>query len=112
MMIPVAITGYYFHAGNVAQNILEQVCPTSLWSIAANVLITSHLLFAFVIIQNPIAQKIEKPWEIEVFGLKRAIIRTGVSVFSKKKFFAVMLWGRKITCVNLIFFDFEVLYSN
>ena len=112
MMIPVAITGYYFHAGNVAQNILEQVCPTSVWSIAANVLITSHLLFAFVIIQNPIAQKIEKPWEIEVFGPKRAIIRTGVSVFSKKKFFAVMLWGRKITCVNLIFFDFEVLYSN
>ena len=81
-LIPVAALGYNFHAGSVKPNVLEQVNPEAILSIMANVLITSHLLFAFVIIQNPIAQRVEIPFNVSEFGIKRVAIRTMVSVIS------------------------------
>ena len=60
MMFVVAIPGYLVFASDVSDNIIEQVDPKSVYSIMANVLLTSHLLFAVVIIQNPIAQQIEE----------------------------------------------------
>lgn len=83
MMIPVATLGYYYHAGAVKPNILEQVDESAILSLLANLLITSHLLFAFVIIQNPIAQRVEIPFNIDQFGIKRVGVRTMVSVTSK-----------------------------
>jgi len=80
MMIPVAMVGYYFFASNVPQNILEQADPRSFLAIAANVLITSHLLFAFVIIQNPIAQRVEIPFNVKTFGPRRIGIRSAISL--------------------------------
>jgi len=60
MMFVVAIPGYLVFASDVSDNIIEQVDPKSVYSIMSNVLLTSHLLFAVVIIQNPIAQQIEE----------------------------------------------------
>ena len=83
MMIPVAIIGYYFHASDIEDNIIDQINPKSILSIISNILITSHLLFAFVIIQNPIAQKIEIPFKIERFGMKRILVRGMISISSE-----------------------------
>ena len=49
----------------------------------ANFLITGHLLFAVVIIQNPIAQLVESWFSVEDFGLKRVLIRTIISFTCK-----------------------------
>ena len=83
MMIPVAFTGYFFHAGNVSPNILKQLNEEAYLTIIANILLTSHLLFAFVIIQNPIALRFEIPFGVTTFGLKRVLIRSAVSCTSK-----------------------------
>ena len=69
MMFVVAIPGYLVFASDVSDNIIEQVDPKSVYSIMANVLLTSHLLFAVVIIQNPIAQQIE-----EFFNVRQSVL--------------------------------------
>ena len=53
--------------------------PESCFSIIANFLITGHLLFAVVIIQNPIAQLVESWFNVEEFSIKRVLIRTTIS---------------------------------
>ena len=60
MMFMVAIPGYVVFKSDVSDNIIEQINPKSIFSIISNILLTSHLLFAVVIIQNPIAQQIEE----------------------------------------------------
>ena len=64
---------------------LKKPRKESLFSIFANFLITGHLLFAVVIIQNPIAQLVESWFGVEDFGIKRIGIRTLIS-FTCKSF--------------------------
>ena len=40
-------------------NIMEDIDPTSLWSKGANILMTSHLITALVILSNPPMQQLE-----------------------------------------------------
>ena len=48
-------------------------------TITANILLTSHLLFAVVIIQNPVAQLVESFFNIEEMGIKRVLVRASIS---------------------------------
>ena len=65
------------------KNSFEKSRKESLFSIFANFLITGHLLFAVVIIQNPIAQLVESWFGVLDFGLKRVVIRTIISFTCK-----------------------------
>ena len=59
MYIPIAGAGYWIYGELVEDNISLSLRPGPL-EVAAIILITLHLLFAFVILQNPLSQVFEK----------------------------------------------------
>lgn len=79
MMMPIAAAAYAKYNSKIGGNILEQIDRESWLTITANILLTSHLLFAVVIIQNPVAQLIESFFKIEEMGFKRVLVRASIS---------------------------------
>ena len=59
MYLPVSIGGYLVYGNNVAGNILQSL-PEGVLRTIAEVLITCHVMFAFVIILNPFSQDMEE----------------------------------------------------
>ena len=49
----------YINLKKPTNNIMEDIDPTSLWSKGANILMTSHLITALVILSNPPMQQLE-----------------------------------------------------
>nr|XP_039271489.1 amino acid transporter AVT1E-like [Styela clava] len=81
MYIPVGAIGFGVYGDFVADNIFDSLTPGPL-QITASILITMHLTFAYVIIQNPLSQVLEMPLNVpDKFGLKRVVIRSLITIF-------------------------------
>ncbi|XP_031567596.1 amino acid transporter AVT1J-like [Actinia tenebrosa] len=82
MYLPVSILGFLAYGGDIKDNILLSVSHTSSHPRAiivdiVLVLITTHLLFSFVIVLNPVSQYFEEFFNIpRRFGFKRCLLRT------------------------------------
>lgn len=63
MYIPVGAIGFGVYGDIVADNIFDSLTPGGL-QITASILITMHLAFAYVIIQNPLSQVLEMPLNV------------------------------------------------
>lgn len=61
--IPVGALGYGVYGDLVSDNIFDSISTGPMKTIAT-ILITMHLVFAYVIIQNPLSQIIELPLNI------------------------------------------------
>nr|XP_009858997.1 amino acid transporter AVT1E-like [Ciona intestinalis] len=80
MYIPVGAAGFAVYGDLVADNIFDSLTQGPMKSVAT-VLITMHLVFAYVIIQNPLSQVFEMPLNLpDEFGLKRVLVRTSITV--------------------------------
>lgn len=78
--IPVGALGYGVYGDLVSDNIFDSISTGPMKTIAT-ILITMHLVFAYVIIQNPLSQIIELPLNIpDEFGWKRVLARTAINI--------------------------------
>ena len=57
--MPVAVSGFIVYGSDVDGNILQSI-PDGALRVIAEVLITCHVMFAFVIILNPFSQDMEE----------------------------------------------------
>lgn len=64
MYVPVASVGYSVYGIDVKDNIFDSLSKGPLL-IMSNILITIHLISAYIILQNPLSQFLEQP-----FGVK------------------------------------------
>lgn len=63
LYLPIAIAGYAVYGEAVSPNIVTSLTATPL-TLVANVLMAIHLVFAFIIIINPVCQEIEQLYEV------------------------------------------------
>lgn len=63
MYVPVGAVGYGVYGDLVADNIFNSLSSGVLQTVAS-ILITMHLVFAYVIIQNPLSQVVELPLHV------------------------------------------------
>ena len=63
MYVPIGGAGYGVYGDLVMDNIFQSLTHGPLETIAT-ILITMHLVFAYVIIQNPLSQVFEKPLKV------------------------------------------------
>lgn len=78
--IPVGAMGFGVFGDLVADNVFDSISDGPMKTVAV-ILITMHLVFAYVIIQNPLSQIIEMPFKIpDEFGWKRVLARTMVNI--------------------------------
>nr|XP_039263708.1 amino acid transporter AVT1C-like isoform X1 [Styela clava] len=76
LYFPAGAAGYFVFGNDMKPNVLSALSPGWI-SYTINILITSHLLMAFVIISNPVTQEIEGFLNIpEKFTWKRVMTRT------------------------------------
>uniref|UniRef100_H2Z6U2 Amino acid transporter transmembrane domain-containing protein n=1 Tax=Ciona savignyi TaxID=51511 RepID=H2Z6U2_CIOSA len=80
MYIPVGAIGFSVYGDLVADNIFDSLSQGPMKTIAT-ILITMHLVFAYVIIQNPLSQVFEMPLNLpDEFGWKRVLVRTSITL--------------------------------
>lgn len=60
MYIPVGAIGFGVYGDMVSDNVFDSLTQGPL-QIVASILITMHLVFAYVILQNPLSQVLEMP---------------------------------------------------
>ncbi|RUS74069.1 hypothetical protein EGW08_018176 [Elysia chlorotica] len=110
MYIPVAVIGYMIYGSNLQDNVLVSILPGPLQSIAM-VLMSAHLLAAFVIILNPVNQEMEDRFAVpNCFCVRRVLLRTvivGVLLFvalSVPQFGAILalVGGSTMACLMFI----------
>ncbi|XP_063634771.1 uncharacterized protein LOC134805365 isoform X2 [Cydia splendana] len=63
LYLPIAIAGYAVYGEAVSPNIVTSLSSTPL-TLVANVLMAIHLVFAFIIIINPVCQEVEELYEV------------------------------------------------
>ncbi|KAI8430484.1 hypothetical protein MSG28_000744 [Choristoneura fumiferana] len=63
LYLPIAIGGYAVYGEPVSPNIVTSLSATPL-TLVANVLMAIHLVFAFIIIINPVCQEVEELYEV------------------------------------------------
>ena len=63
MYVPIGGAGYGVYGDLVSDNISASL-SRGVFEATATILITLHLLFAFVILQNPLSQVLEKPLKL------------------------------------------------
>uniref|UniRef100_H2Z6I0 Amino acid transporter transmembrane domain-containing protein n=1 Tax=Ciona savignyi TaxID=51511 RepID=H2Z6I0_CIOSA len=110
--LPICVAGFVVIGDNMTHdNILDELSKT--WMLyCVIILITSHLLMAFLIVVNPINQDLEGFFKIpDKFSIKRCIIRT--CVMASMLFIALsiphfgvilsLVGGTTITATNFIF---------
>lgn len=73
MYLPVAAVGYWRYGHAVQNNIIMSLMTHSTVQTVTLVLITTHLLLAFVIILNPVAQELEHLAKVPTGKLLRVI---------------------------------------
>ena len=59
MYLPISVVGYYVCGSSVQSNILQSL-PDGAARITAEILITLHMVFAYIIWMNPLSQHMEK----------------------------------------------------
>lgn len=59
LYLPIAIAGYAVYGESVASNFTGSLAATPL-TLVANILMTIHLVTAFVILINPVCQEVEE----------------------------------------------------
>ncbi|XP_039263499.2 uncharacterized protein LOC120339438 [Styela clava] len=75
----VGLTGFFVLGDDMEPNVLDAL-PPGWMSYTVNILVTSHLLMAFLIVSNPVSQEIEGFFKIpDKFGVKRILVRTSLS---------------------------------
>jgi len=80
MYIPVGSVGYAVYGEDVQPNIFQSLSYGPYQTIAT-ILITIHLISAYVIVQNPLSQVLELPLRVpDEFCLKRVAVRTTITV--------------------------------
>ena len=63
MYLPISAVGYYVCGSSVQSNILQSL-PDGAARITAEILITLHMVFAYIIWMNPLSQHMEKSLNI------------------------------------------------
>ncbi|XP_066265164.1 uncharacterized protein [Branchiostoma lanceolatum] len=111
MYLPVSIAGFLVYKSECESNVLSTLTAGGL-KYASLILITLHLIFAFIIVINPVCQELEERFGIaNKFGILRILIRTclvGLVLFiaeSLPHFGAILslVGGSTITCLTFVF---------
>jgi len=111
MYVPVASVGYSVYGINVKDNIFDSLSKGPLL-ITANILITIHLISAYIILQNPLSQFLEQPFGVKnELSVKRILIRSLITLFvifvalSCPKFSSILslVGGSAITLNTFVF---------
>ncbi|KAK3793044.1 hypothetical protein RRG08_055890, partial [Elysia crispata] len=111
MYLPVVVAGYTLFGDNLESNILLNITPGPLLSLA-EILLTVHLMAGAVILINPVCQEGEDWLRIPPrFGWKRISFRTAVmasilfTALTLPKFGAILslIGGSTLTCMGFIF---------
>ncbi|CAK8697798.1 unnamed protein product [Clavelina lepadiformis] len=80
MYIPIGAIGFGVYGDLVADNIFSSLTRGPL-QVTATILITMHLVCAYVIIQNPLSQVLEMPLKLpDEFGVKRVVVRSAITI--------------------------------
>lgn len=80
LYLPVSAGGYFVYGELVGSNIILSLSKTSL-VFASNILMAAHLIFAFLIVVNPVCQEFEETFKIpKYFNWKRCLLRTLIVV--------------------------------
>ncbi|KAF5278130.1 hypothetical protein FQR65_LT03646 [Abscondita terminalis] len=80
LYLPIAIGGYLIYGEHVQANVAISLGHSSL-SVLANMLMGIHLIFAFLIVINPVCQELEEAFDVpDTLHWKRCFLRT-VMVF-------------------------------
>ncbi|KAF7639355.1 Aa_trans domain-containing protein [Meloidogyne graminicola] len=78
MYTPVCIIGYLTYGDSLRESVINSLQHVWIQQIV-NLMITLHLIFTIIIVNNPLNQKVEEVFNIpHEFGWKRVIIRTGM----------------------------------
>jgi len=111
MYVPVATVGFSVYGVHVKDNIFESLSKGPLL-ILSNILITVHLISAYIILQNPLSQVLEQPFSVkDELSVKRILIRSIITVFvifvalSCPKFSSILslVGGSAITLNTFVF---------
>ncbi|XP_035662326.1 amino acid transporter AVT1J-like isoform X1 [Branchiostoma floridae] len=111
MYLPVSIAGFLVYKSECDNNILSTLTAGGL-KYASLILITLHLIFAFIIVINPVCQELEERLRIaNKFGIFRILLRTclvGLVLFTGESlphFGAILslVGGSTITCLTFVF---------
>lgn len=63
LYLPITIGGYFIYGEDVTYNIAMTVSKSPIVTIA-NILMAVHLLFAFLIVVNPVCQELEEKYHL------------------------------------------------
>ncbi|XP_071113717.1 uncharacterized protein [Haliotis cracherodii] len=78
MYLPVSTVGYFVYGKKLDPNVLQTVSSGPMLYVV-EIVITIHLLCAFIIVLNPFSQELEEIFKIpNAFGIKRCLLRTGI----------------------------------
>ncbi|XP_035662328.1 amino acid transporter AVT1J-like [Branchiostoma floridae] len=111
MYVPLSVAGFLVYKSECDNNILSTLTAGGL-KYASLILITLHLIFAFIIVINPVCQELEERFRIaNKFGIFRILLRTclvGLVLFTGESlphFGAILslVGGSTITCLTFIF---------
>ena len=76
MYTPVCILGYMTYGNSLRESVINSLQHVWIQQIV-NVMITLHLIFTILIVNNPLNQKMEEVFRVpHKFGLKRVVVRT------------------------------------
>lgn len=79
MYLPVGSVGYYVFGTDVTPNVFESLERGAMVT-SANILITVHIVSAYVIIQNPLSQVLENLFVVEdKFSIRRVMVRSCIT---------------------------------
>uniref|UniRef100_A0A1I8B0S5 Aa_trans domain-containing protein n=1 Tax=Meloidogyne hapla TaxID=6305 RepID=A0A1I8B0S5_MELHA len=78
MYTPVCIIGYMSYGDSLRESVINSLQHVWIQQIV-NLMITLHLIFTIIIVNNPLNQKVEEVFNIpHDFGWKRVVARTGM----------------------------------
>lgn len=76
MYLPITYGGYFVYGESTQANIILSLKP-SLLAVLANICMVAHLVLAFLILINPVAQEIENIFDVpHEFCILRCVVRT------------------------------------
>ncbi|CAK5076593.1 unnamed protein product [Meloidogyne enterolobii] len=80
MYTPVCIIGYMTYGNSLRESVINSLQHVWIQQIV-NLMITLHLIFTIIIVNNPLNQKVEEVFNIpHDFGWKRVVVRTGMMI--------------------------------
>ncbi|CAH0546045.1 unnamed protein product [Brassicogethes aeneus] len=111
LYLPLSAAGYYVYGEAVQYNITLSLTKSA-YVYVANILMAVHLIFAFLIVTNPVSQELEESFNVpKVFGWKRCFLRTMMMIammligetFPQFGVILSLIGGSTITLLTFVF---------